>query len=217
MNGWQIFMPLMAAGALTVAADAAQTATNPKTEALIGQLTQQIDASEKASPELKVFVKQHLLPLCTNPVFVQQVKAQNAKQRPLAEIQKIDQEWVQAEDELPIHREVMDNACAREIRKITAQVRVIGETFVMDNQGANVGQNELTSDYWQGDEPKWQNAYAKGKGGVEFGKPKLDKSTNTVDQKISLPIFDEQGMVIGAVCFGVNPDQGALAAVTDGS
>src|SRR3546814_5525775 len=30
------------------------------------------------------------------------------------------------------------------------------EIFVMDNRGLNVGQSEVTSDYWQGDEAKFQ-------------------------------------------------------------
>ena len=34
------------------------------------------------------------------------------------------------------------------------------EIFVMDNKGMNVGQSDITSDYWQGDEAKWIKTYA---------------------------------------------------------
>lgn len=157
--------------------------------------------------KLKAFIKAELIPLCTNKVFVEEVTAQNAKKVTLEEIQKIDKEWSKAEEELPIQKEKMNNACAREIRNVCQRLKALGETFVMDNQGANVGQNALTSDYWQGDEAKWKNSYKDGKGGVDLGPRQLDKSTNIVDQKVSLPIVNDEGEVIGAVCYGVKVEE----------
>jgi hypothetical protein len=160
------------------------------------KFAQQFDA-------LKQFAKENLLPLCTDKVFVEEIEKQNAKKVTLAEIQKIDKEWTDAESELPIQKDCLNNTCAVEVKKIAAKLPALGEVFVMDNQGANVGQNALTSDYWQGDEPKWQNSFKGGKGGVDLGKRVLDKSTNVVDQKISLPIINEKGEVVGAICCGV--------------
>ena len=37
------------------------------------------------------------------------------------------------------------------------------EAFLMDAKGMNVGMCDATSDYWQGDEPKWQKTYGEGK------------------------------------------------------
>ena len=122
------------------------------------------------------------------------------------EIKKIDEAWIKAEEELPIQKEKMTNVCAKEITRLAKEQKGIGETFVMDNQGANVGQNALTSDYWQGDEEKWTNSFKGGKGGVDIADPKLDKSANVVEQKISLPIIDSTGNVIGAVCWGIRVD-----------
>lgn len=181
-------------------------AEDSKVTALKERLTAEIDSAGNASDAMKTFAKTNLIPQCTNPVFVEAVKAQNATNQSLDQIKQVDQEWTEAEDELPIHQELTSNACAEEIRKICQQFSAVGETFVMDNQGANVGQNELTSDYWQGDEPKWQDAYRDGTGGVAVSEAKLDKSTGEVDQKMSLPIIDADGSVIGAVCFGMNPN-----------
>ena len=103
----------------------------------------------------------------------------------LDQIKKTDQEWRDAEDELPIHKELLSNACAEEINKLIKANPSIVEVFVTDNQGANVGQNDLTSDYWQGDEAKWKNSFNKGKGGLDVGKVKFDKSANTSLQQIS--------------------------------
>jgi hypothetical protein len=206
---------------------------NPEVKKLVERLTADIDKLAVPLPEnatdedkaklteefdlLRSFVKVKLVPLCTNKVFAQEVNGQNAKQVSLEEIQKIDKQWAEAEDELPIQAEKMSNGCAKEITKIVKTLPVLGETFVMDNQGANVGQNALTTDYWQGDEAKWKNSFKDGKGGIDIGKRQLDKSTNVVDQKVSLPIIDEQGKVIGAVCFGVKVESLNQVAVASNS
>src|SRR6185503_9273353 len=39
---------------------------------------------------------------------------------------------------------------------------VVTEVIIMDNKGLNVGICDATSDYWQGDEPKYQNTFPKG-------------------------------------------------------
>lgn len=181
------------------------TATADSTAA-VDKLNSQVDDLTDASSQMKSFIKEKLLPLCTNSVFVAETAAQNAKGITLDAIKSIDKEWIEAEDELPIHSELTGNACANEIKKIASEIPAIGETFIMDNQGANVGQNALTSDYWQGDEAKWEGAYNGGQGGIVIGEAKLDRSTGQVDQKVSLPIFDADGNVIGAACFGIDPN-----------
>lgn len=171
---------------------------------VLEQLAALVAASPDGSDKVKQFTRDKLLMLGTNPVLVTEVKAQNAKNMSMAEIKKIDEEWSNAEDELPIQTEKMNNACARELIAFAASNPAIAEIFVMDNQGGNVGQNRLTSDYWQGDEPKWQKVYNGGKGGVLIEKEKMDKSVNVVTQQVSVPILDENGAVIGSVCCGIN-------------
>ena len=220
MNAWKV-LTLVATCALMAGTGFAQesgasgseakseeaSGSASKTAPVMEKLAKEIDASENASDAVKAFAKGTLLSLCTNKVFVAEIKAQNAKKISLDDIKKVDQEWKDAEDELPIHVEKMGNACAKEVKKVAGALAGVGEVFVMDNQGANVGQNELTSDYWQGDEAKWKNSFKEGKGGVDIDKSKLDKSTGQVDQKVSLPIIDDDGKVIGAVCFGVIVDK----------
>lgn len=172
-------------------------------EPVMEQLNAQIAASSDGSEKVKEFTKAKLLGLSTNPVIVAEVKAQNAKNASMDEIKKVDEEWSNAEDELPVQTEKLNNACAKELAAVVAANPAIAEIFVMDNQGANVGQNRLTSDYWQGDEPKWQNSYNDGKGGVLIDKEKLDKSSNVVTQQVSVPVLDENGAAIGAICCGI--------------
>ncbi|MGX1309821.1 hypothetical protein AB7M35_004593 [Amorphus suaedae] len=77
------------------------------------------------------------------------------------------------------------------------------EIFVMDAKGLNVAQSGVTSDYWQGDEAKWQETYPKGAGAVHLSDVELDESTQTYQSQVSIPVVDN-GTVIGALTVGVN-------------
>jgi hypothetical protein len=175
--------------------------------ALQTRLGAAIDASAALDAKVKEFAKAKLLPLVGDARLAAAVAAQNARKVPLAEIQRIDQEWSAAEAELPIQKEMLGNACAEAIRAIGKDLPPLREVFAMDNQGANVGQNSLTSDYWQGDEDKWQKSYAGGVGGLDVGKPKMDKSAGAVLQQVSLPIATADGVVVGAITCGIAVDR----------
>ena len=79
------------------------------------------------------------------------------------------------------------------------------EIFVMDNKGLNVGQSSATSDYWQGDEDKWQQSFLKGPDAVFVDGMKFDTSAGQYLRQISVSVNDPQsGDAIGAVTVGVN-------------
>jgi len=81
------------------------------------------------------------------------------------------------------------------------------EIFVMDNKGLNVGQSDLTSDYWQGDEAKWQKTYPIGKDAIHIGEVEFDESSQTYQVQVSLSITDPaNGQVIGAITIGMNAE-----------
>lgn len=175
--------------------------------AIQARLTAALDADTQIDAKVRTFAKEKLIPLTTAPVLVAEAKAQDAKKVSLEEIKKIDAAWMAAEDELPIQKEKLGNACALAIKDIAKTTPGLIEVFAMDDQGANVGQLGLTSDYWQGDEDKWQKSFAGGKGGVDVGKAKFDKSAGLVLQQVSLPLLDADGTVVGAITFGVAPDK----------
>ena len=179
------------------------SAQNAGKEALLNRLSDEIGASDKINDKIKNFAQDKLLRELTNPVFVQEIKKQNEKKISIEDIIKIDAQWIKEGGEIPLHEELMNNACAKEASSLYNKYPLV-ELFVMDNKGANVGQANETSDYWQGDEAKWKNSFNGGKGGVDIGKRNIDESTGLADQKISLPVIDEDGTVIGAVCFGLD-------------
>jgi hypothetical protein len=178
-------------------------AQDAATKKVLDSVRNAINAQKDLSAKAKAFAIKSLLPHSTNGVFVKETLTQNAKKMPMAEITRIDEEWIKAESQLPIQKEKLNNTCAGEVKKIAAKLPAVLEAFVMDDQGGVVGENNLTSDYWQGDEEKWTGSFNGGKGGVDVGKPKFDKSANATIQQISLPLVAKGGKVIGAITWGV--------------
>ena len=144
------------------------------------------------------------------PMVIAAIKAQNASTSGVdqATIDEMDQTWrAQVEsDDRPMIEAVLANPVSQHLMLEVAQSQGrITEVFVMDARGLNVGQSAMTSDYWQGDEAKFTETYAKGDGAVHMGEIELDESTSTYQGQVSLSITDpETGTVIGAVTFGLN-------------
>jgi hypothetical protein len=80
------------------------------------------------------------------------------------------------------------------------------EIFVTDNRGLNVGQSNVTSDYWQGDEAKWKVPYQQQE--LHIGAIELDESTQSYQSQVSAPVVDPgNGDVIGTITVGVSVEQ----------
>jgi hypothetical protein len=173
-------------------------------KALLERLTADIAGSAQLKDSIKDLVKSKLLPITVNSVLVAEAKDQNSKNIPVETIKKIDEEWIAKEGEIPLRDELLKNTTAKEVKRLLDSILGIVECFVMDNQGANVGQFNNTSDYWQGDEAKWQKSYNNGQGGVDIGPKKVDESTGIAQQQVSLPLIDTDGTVVGAITFGID-------------
>jgi len=146
-------------------------------------------------------------------VIVAAVKAQNTKNSGLSQddIVKLDKKW-RAETKgsnRPMIDEVMSNEMSAHLKGIKESGQgLYTEIFVMDNRGLNVGQSDVTSDYWQGDEAKWQKTYSAGAEAVHIGKIEKDESTQQFQAQVSVSIVDPTTKKpIGAVTVGVNADE----------
>lgn len=139
-----------------------------------------------------------------NPVLVAAVKEQNAKGATIEQIQKRDKEWMATTGMDDQMKAIMKNAGAQELDKLEATKPYFFESILMDNKGANVSMTNKTSDYWQGDEPKFTNAFKVG--GVDIGKSKFDDSAKAYLIQVSVPVVDA-GKAIGALCVGINLDE----------
>lgn len=143
--------------------------------------------------------------IAASPVVLKAVKAQNERRQTLDQIKAIDKQWMDggAADKV---KEAMENPAARELAKVQQAKPYLIEFILTDDQGANVAITDRTSDYWQGDEPKFANAYAGGAGAVYISRPKKDDSIGEVVSQISVPVLDG-GKAIGTLTVGVRVDK----------
>ncbi len=141
-----------------------------------------------------------------NSAVIQAVKAQNAKGVALDKIQELDKEWTAAKEPTAFMKGLTTNAAAKALSGIEKSKPYLVEFIVTDNQGANVALTDMTSDYWQGDEPKFTNAFAGGKGDVYIARPQKDKSTGEVISQVSVPVMSG-GKAIGTLTVGVRVDK----------
>lgn len=162
------------------------------------------------APAMKAYLEDILSSWAHDPVLVAAVKAQNQKTKGYtqAEINTMDQKW-QYEAKLPqsdLVGPVLSGPVADFLRaRIAESNGAITEVIVMDARGLNVAVSQLTSDYWQGDEAKFQLTYPLGPDGRYFGEVELDESTGAVQGQVSVTLCDpESDVPIGVLTVGIN-------------
>jgi hypothetical protein len=136
------------------------------------------------------------------PELVRAVVAQNAQRTSLEEIKAIDARWVAGEAEERVLA-LMGSSCAQRLKSLIAGDDAYREALVMDDQGALVCITARTSDYWQGDEPKWQRCFNGGEGQPFVDRARYDTSARGILVQISVPI-KEGGRTIGALTVGID-------------
>ncbi|MBB3311888.1 hypothetical protein FHT78_003664 [Rhizobium sp. BK196] len=157
------------------------------------------------------YVTSDVKPWLNDPAVIEAIKAQNAANASLgaADIDALDKKWraeVDGSDHTMIDR-VLGNALSKFLQeKKAASDGKIAEIFVMDAKGLNVGQSDATSDYWQGDEAKFQKSFGAGKDAVFVDEIEKDESTQALQSQASVTISDDKGTPIGAITVGVNVD-----------
>lgn len=140
-----------------------------------------------------------------DPAVIAAIVAQNAESANLSDEQvaELDALWQSgsAEGQKFIDG-VWHNALSAQLKEYKASApHLFSEIFVVDGRGLNVGQSNITSDYFQGDEAKWQVPHETGE--IHFGDVEFDESSQTYLSQVSAPIMHE-GNFIGTITVGVN-------------
>ncbi|MEL6481656.1 MAG: hypothetical protein AAFQ75_09420 [Pseudomonadota bacterium] len=158
---------------------------------------------EVAANELQTWI--------TDPIFLYAIREQNERNGRLRQgkIDFLDQEWRAEKGAGPMIFDLLDRQASiilRDRRELSNGV--ITEIILMDQYGLNVAISDPTSDFWQGDEAKYQETYLKGKGAVHVGEVEFDDSTQLYQTQVSMTVTDPENddAPIGAVTFGINLD-----------
>jgi hypothetical protein len=147
--------------------------------------------------------------IAADPALVAACVAENARAKTLDQIKALDKIWQDAQAKKAPTPEMLGyttNAVAAALSVIEKSKPYFIEFILTDNQGANVAITQMTSDYWQGDEPKFTNSFKEGKGGFFIARPQKDKSTGVVTSQVSVSVMKD-GKAVGTLTVGVLLDR----------
>ncbi|UUX49951.1 hypothetical protein NUH88_21500 [Nisaea acidiphila] len=143
-----------------------------------------------------------------NPVVEMSILAHNKRYKDVdqAKIDALDKAWGAEREsaDQPLIAATLSSPLSAYLTQIqAASDGIFTEIFVMDAFGLNVGQSSITSDFWQGDEAKFQKTFAVGPDAVFIDEPEFHESSNTWRTQVNLTIAKD-GKPIGAVTVEYN-------------
>ncbi len=154
----------------------------------------------------KNLVEHKLAGIASNGLILDAIEVENAKQKTVEEINLVDKKWMDSPTVNEFMRSMMKSKCSQYLLLLMSDDPLFEEIFVTDNQGANVCMTSKTSDYWQGDESKFTEAFADGHGGLYLGDVEFDDSTQSYIIQVGLPV-KSAGSAVGTVIFGINVEE----------
>ena len=144
----------------------------------------------------------------SSPVVMLTLEASNKRHKDLTEpsILELDKQW-RAErkvEDQPLITAVLASPLSSYLTAIQASsLGLYTEIFVMDNKGLNAGQSAITSDFWQGDEAKFQKTFPNGPTAVFIDEPEVNKDSGTENVQVNMSISDGPNAV-GTLTVEVN-------------
>lgn len=165
-------------------------------------MTQPLHAEE--IPKAVFDIVPALETLAADPTLIKAVTDANAQTKTQAMINQMDADWQSFEGMSDVMTAMMTNEAAQKLLEFEQKTGYCSEIFLTDNKGANVAMTVRTSDYWQGDEAKFTEAF-KGDGQVFMGPVSYDDSTEAYLVQVSIPVKAD-GQKAGVLVVGVNLD-----------
>ena len=160
--------------------------------------------------QMRAFFEAKVRPLLSDPEVVAAIKAQNVKHAGLddAKIDVLDKQWrveAKAGGKGPLIDDLMGRPLSTRLKAFkAANAGIVLEIFLMDDKGLNVAQADVTSDYMQGDEAKWQKTFLIGPDAVFVDDLDFDESSKSFQAQISATVVDPAGKKpIGAITVGL--------------
>ncbi|MDQ0419082.1 hypothetical protein J2045_000092 [Peteryoungia aggregata LMG 23059] len=165
----------------------------------------QPDVSKLVSPalieEMRSFINTEIVQVS--------VAAQNQRLTAMAQdkIDALDNQW-KAEREAtdkPLIAATLSNPLSVYLARIQGKsLGLYAEIFVMDQNGLNVGQSSVTSDFWQGDEDKFQKTYQVSDDAMFVDAAEWDDEAKIWRNQVSFTLLDASKKKIGAVTVEIN-------------
>lgn len=169
-------------------------------------------ASDVHIGPVTAYVEANVRSWIEDPLIVEALKDHNERHThlTLSDIDRMDAAWhvELSSDHHPLIDSVTGTPLAKFLKaKQAASGGAITEIIVIDAKGLSIGESEPSSDFWQGDEQKWQKTYPAGAGVLFVDRAEKDESTQTLQSQASLTVSDPQThQPIGTLTVGINLD-----------
>lgn len=123
----------------------------------------------------------------------------------------LDEEWREAfqqGNDADVAR-LVDETLSDQLRMLEVDREgLITELILTDREGMNIAISDMTSDFWQGDEAKFTEAWGLEPGQLQFGPVTYDESTRLFQVHVSRPVYHpESGAPLGVIIVGVNVEK----------
>ncbi|MEW9613346.1 hypothetical protein AB3G45_05820 [Shinella sp. S4-D37] len=122
-------------------------------------------------------------------------------------IDTLDRQWVQEREseDKPLIAATLSNPLSIYLSRMQGRsLGLYAEIFIMDQNGLNVGQSSITSDFWQGDEAKFQKTYDVAPDAVFIDEPEFDDEMKIWRGQVNFTVTDAEGKSIGAATVELN-------------
>ena len=124
--------------------------------------------------------------IASDPGVREAVAASDATPETPEQVRRRDTAWM-ANPGDPLRQAIVQAPCSARLRELVKDDPMVVEAFVMNDRGTLVCSVAETTDYWQGDEPKWQRTFLDGRDPF-VDEPAFDASTGKYAIQISVPV-----------------------------
>lgn len=145
--------------------------------------------------------------IAQNPEVIEAVKRADANPVSQAAILEIDQRWIAQKGKIKEADQILANQTSRFLANEMSKKAYFREAILTGKRGETLAMNDLTSDYWQGDEDKFIEIFDSNipsrKPDSYISRARWDNSTSAMIAQISVPVYDGTTM-IGTLTVGVD-------------
>lgn len=132
--------------------------------------------------------------------IISSIKEANAEHASLTEndISERDKMWIESNGQSAFVNEILESEVSKWLRDFQKDRPEYIEIFITSDRGLNIGQTNITSDYYQADEEWWIKSFAGGLGMSSHGPIEFDESAQSVSISLYVPVVLE-GKALGVV------------------
>ena len=130
-----------------------------------------------------------------------------------ARVAELDRQWQQDRGPNPTRTAILSSTASRFLADLVKNDSVYREVLVTDQYGRLVAASNVTSDYFQGDELWWRDAYDHGRGRISVADVHRDESANVYAFEISVPVLSPDSDEVAGVMKIVADSREMLAGI----